>query len=192
VVVEGDTSPGIKDGRAGVSDKVAGDNLVLDVAENALELALGGLLHGGLDLLVGGGLLEASSEVNDGDVDGGHAEGHSSELAVEGRDDLSDSLGSSSGGGDDVHRGGTAGAPVLASLGGAIHGQLVSGGGVDSGHETLDDSELVVENLGDGSQAGGIFLGAEVSSLSLLNNNSLAYQLVVHDALETTWWFLGS
>jgi hypothetical protein len=37
VVVERDTGLGIKDGRVRVADKVSGDNIVLSVAENALE-----------------------------------------------------------------------------------------------------------------------------------------------------------
>jgi hypothetical protein len=40
VVVEGDTSLGVKDGGVGVAVQVAGDNLVLGVAEDACVLML--------------------------------------------------------------------------------------------------------------------------------------------------------
>ena len=53
-------------------------------------------------------------------------------------------LGSASGGGDDVASSGTAAAPVL--LGGAVNGLLGSGGGVNGGHQALDNAELVVDN----------------------------------------------
>lgn len=36
--------------------------------EDTLEVGLGGLLHGSLDLLVRGGLLDAGGEVDDGDI----------------------------------------------------------------------------------------------------------------------------
>jgi hypothetical protein len=39
VVIESNTSPGIKGGRVGVAIEVAGDNLVLSVAQDALQWA---------------------------------------------------------------------------------------------------------------------------------------------------------
>lgn len=97
VVVEGDTSLGIEDGRGRVAVEVRGDNLVLSVGEDALERTVGGLLDGSLDGLVAGRLLEAGSQVNNGDVLGRDTESHAGELAVELRDDLSDGLGGTSG-----------------------------------------------------------------------------------------------
>ena len=153
VRVEGDTGLGIEDGGVVVTVQVRGDNVVLGVAEDTFELALGGSLDGLLDLLVGGGLLDTAGEVNDGDVGGGHTHGHTGQLAVQVGDDLADSLGSTSGAGDDVLGSSTATSPVLG--GGSVDDLLGSGVGVDGGHETLDDAVLVVDDLGEGSQAVG-------------------------------------
>lgn len=153
VRVEGDTGLGIEDGGVVVTVEVGGDNLVLGVAEDALELTLGGGLENLLNLVVGGGLLDTASKVDDGDVGGRDTHGHTGQLAVKGGDDLADSLGGTGGGGDDVLGGGTATSPVLG--GGGVDGLLGGSVGVDSGHETLKETELVVDNLGEGSQAVG-------------------------------------
>lgn len=119
-----------------------------------LELALlGSSLDGLLDVLVGDGLLGTAGEVDNRDVGGGHTHGHTSELAVKRRNDLADSLGSTSGAGDDVLSGGTSTTPVLG--GGSIDSLLGSSVGVDSGHETLNETEVVVDNLSKGGKAVG-------------------------------------
>lgn len=118
-----------------------------------LKLALRGSLEGLLDLIVGGALLDTASQVNDGDVGGRHTHGHTGQLAVKGGDDLADGLGGTSGAGDDVLSSGTATSPVLG--GRSVDDLLGSGVGVDGSHETLDDTVLVVHDLGEGSQAVG-------------------------------------
>lgn len=118
-----------------------------------LELALSGGLDGLLDLLVAGALLDAAGQVDDGDVGGGHAHRHAGELAVEVGDDLADGLGSSGAAGDDVLGRGAAAAPVLGR--GAVDRLLGGGVRVDGGHETLDNGELVVDDLGEGRKAVG-------------------------------------
>lgn len=153
VVVERDTSLGIEDGGVGVAVQVSGDNVVLSVSKNALEGTVGSLLDGGLDFVVAGALFETSSQVDNGDVGSGNTHGHTSELAVELGDDLADSLGGTSAAGDDVLGSTTATAPVLA--GGTVNGLLGGSVGVDGGHETLNNTELVVDDLGEGSQAVG-------------------------------------
>ena len=154
-VVESDAGVGVEDGGAGIGGEVLGDDLVLSVSEETLELALRGSLDALLDLFVGGVGAELDGEVDDGDVSGGDTEGHAGELSVEFRDDLTDSLGGTGGGRDDVAAGGAASTPVLASLGRSVDGELVHGDGVDGGHETLLDAPVVVEDLGDGSEAVG-------------------------------------
>ena len=135
-------------------DEVRGDNLVLGVAQDALEVGLGGLLEGSLDLGEGGGLLGLEGEVDDGDGGGGDAEGHAGELALDLGDDEADGLGGAGGGGDDVLRGGAAALPVL--LGGAVDGLLRGGVGVDGGHEALGEAEaLLKEDVDDGGEAVG-------------------------------------
>ena len=118
-----------------------------------LEGALSGLLDGSLDVVVAGGLLEAAGEVDNGDVGGGDTERHAGKLAVERGDDLTDGLGGAGAARDDVLGRSAATTPVLGR--GAVDGLLGGGVGVDGGHETLDDAEVVVDNLGEGSQAVG-------------------------------------
>ena len=153
VVIEGDTSLGIKDGRVWVTNKVGGHDLILGITENALHGSLGCSLDGSLDLSIGSGLLETDDEIDDGDVVGGDTECHSGKLAVQARNDLSDGLGGSSGAGDNVGGSTTSTTPILG--GGTIHGFLSRSRGVDSGHQTLDDGEIVMDDFGEGSEAVG-------------------------------------
>lgn len=91
VGVQRDTSLGIEDGAVGVTQEVSGDNFVFGVAENALEFTLRGLLDSFLNFVVGGALLEADSQVDNRDIRVGNTEGHTSQLAVEMRNDLAHS-----------------------------------------------------------------------------------------------------
>ncbi len=59
--------------------------------------------------------------------------------------DLANSLGSTSGGGDDVGSSSPPTPPVL--LGGAIYSFLGGSGGMHSGHQTLLNAKLLVNNL---------------------------------------------
>lgn len=168
-----------------VTVQVRGDNVVLGESKDAcfelaefpcqsigrwltLELAVGSVLDGLLDLVVRGTLLDTAGEVDNGDVGGRHTHGHTGELAVEGRDDLADGLGGTGGGGDDVLGRSTATTPVLG--GGSVDNLLGSSVRVDGGHETLDDTELVVDDLGEGSQAvgGARGVGEDVDVLLVL------------------------
>ncbi len=56
------------------------------VAEDALQVGLAGLLHGGADFLEAGVLGGLDGEVDDGDGRGRHAEGHAGELALHSRE----------------------------------------------------------------------------------------------------------
>ena len=145
VGVKHDTGAGIEDRRAWVRLEVGGDEGLVAVSEDALHLALTLGLDDGADLLVGGLLLELAGQVDDGDIDGGHAEGHAGELSLEGGDDLGHGLGGAGGGGDDVSGRGASSAPVLAA--GGVYDGLGGGHGVDGGHEGLRDDELVVDGL---------------------------------------------
>lgn len=129
------------------------DILAIPSASLTLEVALGGLLDSLLDLVVGSTLLDADSQVDNGDVGGGDTHGHASELAVEVRNDLADGLGGTSAAGNDVLSSGTATTPVLG--GRAVDDLLGGSVGVDGGHETLNDGELVVDDLGERGQAVG-------------------------------------
>ena len=171
VLVERDTGLGIEDGGVRVAVQVAGDNFVLGVSKDAfvilvflvlleegsapltLQLALSGSLDGLLDLVVGGTLLDTAGQVDDGDVGGWNTHGHAGKLAVQVWDDLADSLGGTGGRRDDILRRGAATTPVLGRW--AVDSLLSRSVRVDRGHETLDDGVLVVDDLGQRSQAVG-------------------------------------
>jgi hypothetical protein len=135
-----------------------------------LKLALRSLLHGGLDLLIGSTLLKTAGQVNNGNVGGWDTHGHASELAIELWDDLSDSLSGTGAAGNDVLGSGTASTPILSRW--TINSLLGSGVGVDGGHQTFDNTELVVDNLGQRSKAvscaGSIGDDVNVSLVGLL------------------------
>ena len=149
--IELDAGLDVEDRRAGVATEVGRYDGFVGVAEDALELAFGSFLHRRADFLVGGFLLKLDREVDEGDVRGRNANGHTRELAVELGKNLADSLGSTRGGRNHVLEDATATAPIL--LGRTVNSLLGGGSGVNRGHETALDAELVVENLGDGSQA---------------------------------------
>ena len=154
-VAEGHSSGGIHNGTVGVVDKVLGNHWEIGVSEDSLELAISGLLQGSLDVISRARLLGAESEIHHGNIRGWDTNGHTGELSVEGRKHLSDSLGSSGAGRDQVVHGRTSCAPVLSSLGGSINDHLGGGGGVDGGHETLHNSKVLVQDLGEWGQAVG-------------------------------------
>lgn len=155
VVVQTNTGLVIEDGGSGVVHEILRDDFILGVAQNTLEFTFGGFLHGFTDVSIGGTLFESDGKINDGDVDGGNSEGHTSELALQLRKDETDSLSSTSGGGNDVGGGSSTSSPVLTTLGGTIDNQLGGGGSVDGGHETFEDTELVIEDLSDGGKTVG-------------------------------------
>ena len=78
---------------------------------------------------------------------------HVRELAVEGRNNLSDGLGGTSGGGDDVVADGTTATPVLVRR--TVDSLLCCGRGMDSGHQTFDDTELIMDDLSQRSKTVG-------------------------------------
>ena len=98
VLVQSDTSLGVEDGGVSVGTEVGGNDLVINVLEDTSHGAFSSSLHCSADLCVGCGLLEASGQVDDGDVAGGDTHGHTGQLAVELGDDLADSLCSAGGG----------------------------------------------------------------------------------------------
>ena len=152
-VGQGDTGLGIKDGGVGVAQEVGGHNRLVGVSQNTLQLVLAGLLHGGADLVIAGGLAQVHGQIHHGHVQRGNAHGHTGQLAVQAGNDLAHGLGSAGGAGDNVAGSGTAAAPVLQ--GHAVHRLLGGGGGMHGGHQTVGNAEVIVQHLGDGSQAVG-------------------------------------
>jgi len=154
-VVESDAGLHIQDGGVRFADEILGDDLILGQGEDTLHWALRGGLDGGDDLVHGGGLLELAGKIDDGDIGGGNAEGHTGQLAVEGRDDLADGLGGAGARGDDVAASATATTPVLATAGRTIDGELGGGHSMNRCHKTLSEAEIVVDDLCQGGEAIG-------------------------------------
>ena len=120
-------------------------------SEDALHRAIGGFLEGSVDFFGGETLLfDVAHKVNDGDVRGRHAKRDTVELTLELREHERDSLGGTGGGRHDVQGGGTGAAQVTV---GRIEDALVTSVRVGGGHGTLDDAELVIENLGERREA---------------------------------------
>ena len=145
VRVEHDTGIGIEDGGSEVTFEVSGDKRLVRVSQESLLGSLGAGLDVGADLFVGGGLLKSAGKIDNRDINGRDTESHTGDLSLEGRNDLGDGLGGSSGGRNDVSRGGTSSTPVLA--GRRVNNSLGGGHGVDGGHEGFLDDEFVVDGL---------------------------------------------
>ena len=158
VRVEHDTGISIEDGRAKVTLEISGDKRLIAVAQESLLGSLGAGLDVGADLFVGGGLLKTAGKVNNRDINGRDTESHTGDLSSKGRNDLGEGLGSSSGGRNDVARGSTSSTPVLS--GGGVNNSLGGGHGVDGGHETFLNDELVVDGLDHRSKSIGGARGA--------------------------------
>lgn len=151
--VEHDTGIGIEDGGSEVTFEVGGDKRLVGVSKESLHVTFGHLLNVCADFFVGGFLGKSGSQVDDGDINGRHTESHTGKLSDKRRDDLGDGLGGSSGGRDDVARGGTSSTPVLSGRG--VDNSLSGGHGMDSGHEGHFDFELVVDSLDHGGKSVG-------------------------------------
>ena len=155
VFVQRDAGTGVDDGGARVVHKVLRDDRRLGVAEDALQGSFGGRLQFGVDLVLARCLSGANGQIDHGNIRRGDADCHTGELPVELGDDLSDGLGGTGRRRDQVVDGRTSSAPILAAFGGSVDRELVGSGRVDGGHETFDDAELVVDDLGQGSEAVG-------------------------------------
>mmetsp|Transcript_3719 Transcript_3719/g.4151 ORF Transcript_3719/g.4151 Transcript_3719/m.4151 type:complete len:392 (+) Transcript_3719:109-1284(+) len=133
--------------------EVAGHQGVHGDIKDSLHWALARLNESSVNLLDSDSLLlHVHNKVDDGNVRGGDTEGNTVQLALELRENKSHGLGSSGGGGNNVEGSGTGTAKIAV---GGIEKPLVTGVGVGGGHGSLDDSELVVKNLGERGQAVG-------------------------------------
>ena len=99
------------------------------IAENALELLLGGALHRGVDLVLRGRALGDELEVDHRDVRRRHADRDAVELAGELRQHQADRLGGAGRGRDHVERRGARAVEILVHL---IERRLVVGVGSGS------------------------------------------------------------
>jgi hypothetical protein len=128
IVVQGNASRTIDDTAASIVDKVLRDNRQIGVSKDALETSLRSLLQGGLEGFASDRLFRSDGQVNQRNVRGRDTYGHSGQLSIEGRNDLSYSLGGSGRSRNQVAQCGTSRTPVLATLGGSINDELIRGG----------------------------------------------------------------
>ena len=124
-------------------DEIGGDNLVGRPFENAFEIGLAGIFHGGRNLGVAGRLHGFHREIHARDGRRRHAERHTRELALHFGADEADGARGSGGGGDDVDGCAAAAFPILLAR--AVHGLLRGGVSVDGGHQTFLDAETFLE-----------------------------------------------
>ena len=144
-VVTHDHGQGSINGGGNISAaEVDGDEGLVGDGKDSLLGTVGSLAEGIVDLLSEGLLLDLDDEIDDGDVGGGDAQGNSVELALHGGQDQGNSLGGTGGGGDNVQASSAGAAQIPV---GSVQQALVSGVGVGGGHGSLDDSELLLEDL---------------------------------------------
>lgn len=103
------------------------------------------------NLIVGRSLLETDDEVDDGHVARRNTERHTGEFTIQAGNDLADGLGRTSGRRNNVSSSTTPTAPVLC--GRAVDGLLGGGRGVHGRHQTFDDAEPIVDDLGERRKA---------------------------------------
>mmetsp|Transcript_21956 Transcript_21956/g.39853 ORF Transcript_21956/g.39853 Transcript_21956/m.39853 type:complete len:351 (-) Transcript_21956:47-1099(-) len=153
VIRQGNTRLLVKDGRVSVTNEIRRHNIVIVISKNTSHFPLGCLFDGCTDCLVRSALFQASRQVDNRDIDSWHAERHSGKLSVEFRNDLTDGLGSTSRGRNDVVTSSASSTPVLLRW--SIDSLLSGSDGVNSCHETLSQAEFVIDNLGKRGKAVG-------------------------------------
>ena len=154
LAVQLDAATGVEHGTALVVDEVGAHHFVAGPAENALEVGLAGLLHGGADFLVAGFFFRLHGEIDHGNRWCRHAEGHAGKLALHFWDGQTDGLGGTCAAWDDVDGSAAATFPILGAW--AVHRLLCGGVAVDGGHEAFCDAETFFQqNVNDWSEAVG-------------------------------------
>ncbi|ENN87327.1 hypothetical protein RHSP_26257 [Rhizobium freirei PRF 81] len=161
-----------EDRRVAVMVEVAGNQRLVGVAEDALQLAVRCSLDGFVDFADRRCLLGHELEIDNRDVRGGNADRRAVELALQVRQNETNGLSGARRGRD---HGQGCGAGAVQVLVHGVERRLVAGVGVDGRHEAVVDANGVVENLHDRHQA---VRGAG----SVGDDHVLAGELVVVDA----------
>ena len=120
--------------------------------EDAIHGAVSSLAESRIDLLSESLLLDLDDEIDNGDSGGGHTESNTVELALHVGKHKGNSLGSTSGGGDNVEGSSASTAKIAVR---SIEETLVTSVRVGGGHGTLDNAELLIEHLYERSKAVG-------------------------------------
>ena len=140
----------VEDRRMRVVVEVRRHQLLLGVAEDALELALRRCPDRAVDLLDAGRALRHELEVHDRHVRRRHPDRHAVELAVELGQHEAHRLGRAGRRRDHRERGGAGAVEVLVHR---VERRLVAGVAVDRGHEALVDPDRLVQHIRDRREA---------------------------------------
>ena len=126
-------------------------------------------------MVIGDSLLKTASKINYRDIGCRYTHRHAGKLAIQGWNDLSDGLGSTSAARNDVLSSGASSSPIFG--GWTIDGFLSSSVGMNGGHETLNDGEVVVDDLGKRGEA----VGRARSVRDDLNIRLVGFLIHAHD-----------
>ena len=122
------------------------------IAQHALQMGVGGVLDGGVDLGHRGLLFRHEFQIDHGDIGGRHADRGAIELAVQLGQHEAHSLGGAGARGDHGEGGGAGAVEIL------VHGvqrRLVARVGMDRGHEAMLDADSLVQHPGHRREAIG-------------------------------------
>src|SRR6476659_7624894 len=141
-----------ENGRVRIVIEIAGDVRRLGIAEDTLELLLGGALHRAVDFVLCGRALGDELEVDNRHVGRGHPDRHAVELAGKLRQHQPDGFGRPGGGRDQIYRRGARAIEIFVHL---VERGLVVGVGMHRSHAAFVDADGVVEHFGNRRQAVG-------------------------------------
>lgn len=136
-----------------MSHEILRDYWIIDEFDDTLEVTVGSFLDGLTDLFPGGFLFESAGQIDDGDVGGWNSEGHTCEFTLEFWDDFTNGFGSTSGRWDDVWTIGSSTSWVF--LRSTIDGGIGGSSSMNGGHEAFNNTELIIDDLGERSKTVG-------------------------------------
>mmetsp|Transcript_32507 Transcript_32507/g.95811 ORF Transcript_32507/g.95811 Transcript_32507/m.95811 type:complete len:436 (-) Transcript_32507:117-1424(-) len=168
---------GIDDGTAGIVGVVGGHEGLLLISQNALERSgFAGSLKGGIDLLLGGGLLHLEDAVGETGVEERNADGQTVQLALEFGVNLDNGRGRAGGGGTQVEHTGTGTAEVGLLGVGHVDQSLGAGNVMDGGNAAVLDTKIFLDDLDDRRQTVGRTTGIGNQLLLLREESMVAPQ----------------
>src|SRR5690554_609825 len=145
VVVQGNSCICIENAGSWVMDEVCGNHSIFCVSKDTLQFIFRSFLYSSFDFFICCWLLKSAGQVYYGNVDGRNSEGHTCQLTIQFRDNLTYCLSSTSRGWDDISSSCSSASPVF--LGRSINGLLSSCCSMYCCHKSFYDSKLVVDYL---------------------------------------------
>lgn len=88
IFVQGDACMNVQDWGMSIMADIRGDNFILWIAQNSLHGSISSLIDSLADVIISALFLSFEGEVHDGNVDGGHSEGHSSNFPFQAGNNL--------------------------------------------------------------------------------------------------------